>query len=99
MLWLTRITGMFGSYWFFYWAFIQEMVVWKKPYPDLLNMMFLVGCIILFVIPNFATKQKKEKPTELQKLQKKILHAYCPEQKEKAKKKLIEYLKKKEKDL
>lgn len=35
--------------WFFYWLFINEMVVWRKPYPTCLdNVLYLITSLLLF---------------------------------------------------
>lgn len=66
LLWLIRALGMLWSFWFFYWAVINEMIVWNKPSPNILNMILFVCCVILCTIPNF-TETVKAAPQKTRK--------------------------------
>jgi len=51
---LQGLTG-FSTLWFFYWLFINEMVVWQKPYPTSLTNFFLFTIsLVLFATVSWS---------------------------------------------
>lgn len=100
IFWLLRAVGMFAAFWYFFWAVINEMIVWNKPQPSTINLILFAVAVIVATAPNFAEKQAtqkhaKPKKTKLQQLQDQIMNAKTKKQKEKAIQKLTDHLKEK----
>lgn len=50
---ILQVSMGLSALWFFYWLFIYEMVVWRKPYPgpmSLHNVFFLAASLLLFAV-------------------------------------------------